>query len=96
MTKKFDSIKKGNTPGSLSEKIIQTTEESASVNVADFMTHGIKKSSMNYSMPIYEILNHLKVHSKIKGIHQFVNEACKDKLLIDFPDICDKFWKSDI
>ncbi len=91
MTNKFDSIK-NNAPGSLSKKIIKQTEESASVDVADFVKHGIKKSSMNYSMPIYEVLNHLKVHGKLKGIHQFVNEAVKEKLQKDFPDVCGKFW----
>ncbi len=93
MTRKFNSIKKGNERSSLLEKVIQKTEESANVDVADFVKHGIKKSSMNYSMPIYEVLNNLKVHGRVKGIHQFVNEAVKEKLLVDFKDECKKFWE---
>lgn len=89
MKNKFDRIKKH---GSLSDQIIKQTENTSNVDVADFVTCGTKKSSMNYSMMIYEVLNHLKVHTKIKGIHQFVNEACRDRLLKEFPEECKKFW----
>lgn len=92
MKNKFDRIKKAGSSGSLSDQIIQQTEDTSIVDVADFMKCGIKKSSMNYSMMIYEVINHLKVHTKIKGIHQFVNEACRDKLLAEFPEVCNKFW----
>ncbi len=89
---KFSGLK--NQKPSLSDKIEKKSNQDANSvenKVYDLKTNDQKNTSMVYAMPVYLVLNHLKVHGKAK-INEFVNKAIAKELKNKFPDICDKYW----
>ena len=79
----------------ISEKLVKKANSQSEINVVDFKLNGKKPSSIIYSMPIYRVINDLKIDGKIKGIHEYVNTAIAEKLRVEFPAECKKFWSKE-